>query len=136
MASAGIQGYAKTDDPAKHATRDGGILDALGIKQKPMNGSGSGSATHEAKSGIPEYPVTLQHPPPKDLDKYLPNPGAVGPAGCGGSWRLTCVCIGAVTDLTFICRQAHRGRWHPQVFGVHVPHTAMRHSADCRPYDH
>ncbi|EFJ40618.1 hypothetical protein VOLCADRAFT_69295 [Volvox carteri f. nagariensis] len=26
-------------------------------------------------SGIPEYPVTLEHSPPADLDKYIPNPG-------------------------------------------------------------
>ncbi|KAG2492156.1 hypothetical protein HYH03_009647 [Edaphochlamys debaryana] len=26
-------------------------------------------------SGIPSYPITLEHPPPKDLDKVMPNPG-------------------------------------------------------------
>lgn len=26
-------------------------------------------------TGIPEYPITLKHKPPVDLDKHMPNPG-------------------------------------------------------------
>lgn len=42
----------------------------------PMPAAGKGAPSGAtAVSGIPEYPVTLQHGPPKDLDKYIDNPG-------------------------------------------------------------
>lgn len=51
---------------------------AVSIEAPGQSGDGltyRGPQQKQPEWGIQDVPITLEHPPPKDLDKYLPNPG-------------------------------------------------------------